>query len=62
MGQQHDREPAQPTGFDEVAVRGAHRITIDAACLYLGSPPPLESVIEADHNRAIRHKGADEQT
>src|SRR3712207_8509348 len=28
--QQHQAEPAQAAGLDEVALRGAHRITVDA--------------------------------
>ena len=42
LRQQHDREPSQAARFDEVAVRGADRIAIDAARFDLGTPAPLE--------------------
>ena len=59
--EQHHAEPAQAAGFDEVAVAGANGITIDAARLDLGPPAPLDGVIEADHDRSLRHEGGDQE-
>jgi hypothetical protein len=60
--EQHGRKPAQAAGFDEVSLGGADRIAIDAAGADLGSPAPLDGVIEPDHDRrAGRHEGFDQQ-
>jgi len=64
------RQPAQPTGFDEVAVAGAHRIAIDAfrfdtctgrKCRCLGAPASLNRVVQTADDRPRRHKRLDQQ-
>ena len=58
---QHEREPAQATRFDKMAVRRPNGITVDAfGCDPLASPP-LDSVIYGKDERARRHKGIDQQ-
>ena len=59
--QQHHAQPAQATGFDEVAVAGPNGIPIDPARLDLGPPAPLDGVVKADHDRSPRHEGRDKQ-
>lgn len=61
MRQQHHTKPAQSAGFDEVAVRGAYRIAVDATRLDLAPPSSLKSVIETDNDRAIGNKRADQE-
>src|SRR5690348_17785639 len=61
MRQQHHTKPAQSAGFDEVAVRGAYRIAVDATRLDLAPPSSLKSVIETDYDRAIGNKRADQE-
>jgi hypothetical protein len=57
LSQEHEAEPAQPTGFDEMRIRRAHRIAIDAARFDLASPTPLDRVIQAQHQWPLRDKG-----
>ena len=51
--QQHQADPAQPAGLDEVAVAGAHRVAVDA----LGGDPlaatPFQRVVDAERG-AVR--------
>ena len=61
IGQQHHGEPAQPAGFDEVAVRGACRVAVDSTRLDLAAPSSFEGVIKTDDDGAIGNKGADQQ-
>ena len=61
LRQQHKRKPAQAARLDEVAMRGADRISVDAACLDLRSPAPFNGVVKADHDRFIAgDEGVDE--
>jgi hypothetical protein len=63
LRQQHEREPAQATGFNEVTVRRAYRIAVDTACLDPCSQPALDGVIQADQNRFVMgDEGVDQQT
>jgi hypothetical protein len=48
---QHQRQPSQATGLDEVPLGGPHRVAIDAACLDLRAPPALDRVVDADDDR-----------
>ena len=57
-GQQHDAEPAQAAGLDEVAVAGADRVTVDPARLDLRAPAPLDRIVKADHHRPRRGQTA----
>ena len=60
--QQHEREPAQAARLDEVAMRRAHRISIDATNLDPRSPSPFYGIVEADHHRiVVANEGIDEQ-
>ncbi len=60
--EQHGGKPAQAAGFDEVPLGGADRIAIDAAGADLGSPAPLDGVINADHDRPVlRYEHLDQQ-
>src|ERR1700683_4059121 len=43
IGQQHHGEPAQPAGFDEVAVRGAYRVAVGSTRLDLAAPSWVSS-------------------
>jgi len=47
-------------GFDEMPVRGADRIAIDAARGNLMPPTALDGVVETDHHRPRRQKVADD--
>ena len=59
-GQQHERKPAQAARLNEVAVRRADRVSIDAMCFDPPSPSPFYGVVEADHHRvAARDEGVD---
>src|ERR1700761_2230602 len=42
-------------------MRGADRIAIDAACLDLRSPSPLERVVQADDDGTVRDEATDQQ-
>ena len=62
LRQQHEREPAQAARLDEVTMRGADRISIDATSLDPRSPSPFDGVIEADHHRVVvGDEGVDQQ-
>src|SRR5215813_5798753 len=49
----HERKPAQTTSLDEVSVRRAHRVSIDATRCDLLPPTALDRVIHADHHGAV---------
>src|SRR3954453_10341435 len=55
----HERQPAQTTRLDEMAVGGAHRIAVDAARLDLGPPASLDRVVDADHHLARGQEGVE---
>ena len=46
----HHGEPAQAAGLDEVTMRGAHGIAVDAARRDLVAPAALDGVVDADHD------------
>ncbi len=59
--QEHQANPAQPTGLDEVLMTGADRVPIDP---FGGDPlaaPPLDGLVDADQQRPGRHEGRDQQ-
>ena len=58
--EQHDAEPAQTAGLDEMAMAGADRVTVDPARRDPRAPAPLDGIIEADHHRAVRDEGGDQ--
>nr|POE62229.1 hypothetical protein CFP56_79243 [Quercus suber] len=59
---EHDgqHEPAQPAGLDEVALRRADRVTVDAPRRDLRPPPPLDRIVDADDHLAVRQQHGDE--
>ena len=59
--EQHDAEPAQAAGLDEMPVAGADRVAVDPPRRDPGAPAPLDGVVEADHHRTVRHEGGDQQ-
>jgi hypothetical protein len=61
LGQQHHAEPAQAAYLDEMAARGAHRVTVDAACGNARTSPALNGVVHAQHDGTFRHEGAHQQ-
>ena len=52
----HQRQPAQAAGLDEVPLGGADRIAIDAACLDTRAPATLDGVVNPDHHFAVRQQ------
>src|SRR5215204_4586850 len=58
---QHDADPAQTAGLDEMAVTGPDRIAGDAARLDLRAPAALDSLIDADHHRSVWYKGRNQK-
>src|SRR5262252_10661284 len=52
----HEGKPAQAARLDEMAVRGAHRIAVDAARRDLLAPAPLDGVVDADDDRPVRQE------
>ena len=59
--EQHDAEPAQAAGLDEMPGAGADRVAVDPPRRDPGAPAPLDGVVEADHHRTVRHEGGDQQ-
>src|SRR6476661_1728953 len=49
----------RPLALTKWAMRGAHRIAVDAARLDLGAPASLDSVVDADHHLARRQEGVE---
>ena len=62
IGQQHQAQPPQTTGFDEMGIGRANWITIDAAGANPGSPASLDGVIEPEHQRSTRDEGGQQHT
>jgi hypothetical protein len=52
--QQHTRQPAQATGFDQMRVRGAHGVTVDAFGFNPLAASPLDGIIQATHHDTRR--------
>lgn len=62
LDQKLGRQPAQAAGFDKMPLGGADGIAIDAARIDLGSPAPLDGVVQADqHGRPRWREHADQQ-
>ena len=61
-GEQHQAHPTQSAGLDEMTVRRAHRIPIDAARRDLRSPAPLDRVVQAEDHWAARREGPDQMS
>jgi hypothetical protein len=59
--QQGQRHPAQAAGLDEMAVAGAHGVTVDAARRYALAPAPLQRVVHADDHGTARREDGDQQ-
>src|ERR1019366_2055358 len=47
----HEREPALAARLDEMTVRGAHWVAIDAARGDLAAPATLDRIVDPDHHR-----------
>ena len=47
----HEREPAQAARLDEMTMRGAHWVAIDAARGNLAAPAAFDRVVDPDHHR-----------
>lgn len=60
LEQDHDRKLTQAARLDEMAVRRADRITLDAACSDLRSPPPFQRVVQTDDDGPVRDKRVDQ--
>jgi hypothetical protein len=59
--QPHQADPAQATGFDEMALAGPDWIAIDAARRDLMAPPPFNRLIDPADHRFIRAIKSTEQ-
>jgi site-specific DNA recombinase len=59
--QQHQADPAQPAGLDEVARRGADGVAVDALGADALAAPALDGVVEAEEDRAARREGIEQQ-
>lgn len=55
-GQNHEAQPAQAAGLDEVAMAGAHRVTINSTSGDALAPTPLDCIVHSDHDGAIGHE------
>ena len=55
----HQRQPAQAAGLDEVALGGSDRVTIDAARVDTRAPAALDGVVNADHHLAVWQQSFD---
>src|ERR1700733_2596089 len=55
----HQRQPAQAAGLDEVALGGPNRVSIDAACADPCAPAALVGVVNADDHLAVRQQPLD---
>ena len=60
-GEQHQAHPAQAARLDEVRVRGAHRVAIDALGFDAPATAALDGVVDGHDDRAVRHESVDEQ-
>jgi len=49
----HERKPAQAARLDEMTVRGAHWVAIDAARGDLAAPAPLDRIVDSDDYRPL---------
>jgi len=58
----HQRQPAESTGFDQVAVARAHRIAIDPLGGNVIAATTLDGIIQRKHQRPLGEEGLDEQT
>lgn len=61
LRKQHAAEPTQSTGFDEMGMRRANRIAVDAFSSYLVTAPSLDSIVEAKDERPCRSKYRNQQ-
>ena len=62
VDQQLRGQPAQAAGLDEVSLGGTNRIAVDAACVDLMSPAPLDGIVDANHHRGVcADEGSDQQ-
>ena len=52
--QQHQAHPAQPARLDEVRVRRAHGVAVDAPGPDAPPPAPLDGVVDGHHDRGPR--------
>ncbi len=56
VGPQHQADPAQPLGLDEVAVGGADRVPIDPQGLNFGPPAPFQGLVDGQVQRSRRRQ------
>jgi hypothetical protein len=59
--QRNEAHPAQTARLDEVGIRGAHRVAVDALGSDAPAPAPLDGVIDGHHERSLRHEGINDQ-
>jgi hypothetical protein len=60
LDQEHRTQPAEPARLDEMRLRGANRIAIDAFSLDLRSAPAFDRVVNPDDQFAAWSKGRDQ--
>src|SRR5207342_1261514 len=60
-GQKHQAEPTQSAGLDEVVLRGADWVTVNALGGDAFAAAALDRVVDPEHDRAPRGKGGDQQ-
>jgi hypothetical protein len=59
--QQHQAQPAQAAGLDEVALRRAHGVAVDALGADPLAAPALDGVVDAEDHRPLRREGVQQQ-
>jgi hypothetical protein len=60
--QQHQAEPAQAAGLDEVTAAGADRVAVDALGADAPAAPALDGVVQAEEQRAARRTAIEQQS
>jgi hypothetical protein len=61
VNQQLCGQPAQTAGLDEVSLRGANRIAVDAARADFLPPAPLDGIVDANHHGGVRAQESGDQ-
>ena len=57
----HERKPAQAARLDEMTVRGAHGVAIDAARGDLAAPATFDCVVDPDYHRPARQEPVEDR-
>ena len=60
LDQQHQADPAQSLGLDEVAVGGAHRVPVHPQGLDLLPPAPFQGLVDGQPQRSRRNQVLDQ--